>query len=232
MAPQLFRDRTEAGQKLGEAMRKLRDEHPDMDDPVVLALPRGGVPVALEVARMMEAPLDLLMVRKLGVPFQPELAAGAVVNGDDPQVVINDEVMRMADLTEEDLEPIKERELAKIDERRQRYLQGRSPLAIAGRDAIVIDDGVATGATTRAALKALRQKNPRSLTLAIPVAPPDTVEKLKQEVDHVVCLEAPEWFRAIGLHYANFDQVTDDEVVQMLDDAADLARLKGRQRES
>lgn len=215
-----FRDRAEAGRALAEAVASLISRHPEMTDPVVLALPRGGVPVALETARRLKAPLDLVMVRKLGVPDQPELAAGAVVDGDDPQTVFNREIMAVTGLTEADLAPIRERELAEIERRRGAWLSGRAPVPIEGRDAIVVDDGIATGATTRAALKGLRRKRPRSLTLAVPLAPADTVERLRGEVDHLVCLVTPEPFRAIGLHYGRFDQLRDEDVTRLMAEAA------------
>jgi putative phosphoribosyl transferase len=167
----------------------------------------------------LKAPLDLVLVRKIGVPFQPELAAGAIVDGDEPQLVVNQDVMRMTGITEADLEPVKARELEEIERRRVLYLQGRDRAPIEGRVVIVVDDGIATGATTRAALKALRRRKPKSLILAIPVAPVETVDELRHEVDHVVCLEKPAPFYAIGMYYADFGQVSDQEVVRILDEA-------------
>jgi putative phosphoribosyl transferase len=221
-----FRDRKDAGERLADAVEKLMGQHAEMDDPVVLALPRGGVPVAYEVARRLSAPLDLVMVRKLGVPFQPELAAGAVVDGEHPEAVFNEEVLRMARLTEADLEETKRRELREIDRRRERYLGRRRPVPVEGRDAILVDDGVATGATTRAALRGVARRGPRTVTLAIPVAPPDTVRRLEAEADHVICLETPADFYAIGVHYGDFHQVDDDEVVRFLADAEGLAEKR------
>ena len=145
-----FRDRVDAGRALGVAVRKALAEIPGRPDPVVLALPRGGVPVGREVARLCAAPLDLLMVRKLGMPGQPELAVGAVVDGDAPEMVVNPDVMRIAGMTRDDLIPIRDRELAEIDRRRQTYLSGRPPVPVKDRDVIVVDDGIATGATVRA----------------------------------------------------------------------------------
>jgi putative phosphoribosyl transferase len=214
-----FADRTSAGVRLAGAVSALVREHPEIADPVLLALPRGGVPVAIEIARALRAPLDLVMVRKIGVPWHPELAAAAVVDGDEPELVVNADVVAMARMSEAQLEAAERRELAEIDRRRSLYLGGRAPAAVEGRDAIVVDDGVATGATTRAALRGVRRKGPRSLTLAVPVAPRETVEKLAAEVDHLICLATPSPFSAIGNHYANFTQVSDDEVIAMLREA-------------
>jgi len=215
----MFRNRTEAGKELAEELARMIAADPALADPVVLALPRGGLPVGVEVARKLKAPLDLVLVRKIGVPFQPELAAGAIVDGDEPQLVLNQDVLRMAQLTETDLEPVKARELKEIDRRREIYLKGRARAPIEGRVVIVVDDGIATGATTRAALKALQRRKPKSLILAVPVAPVETVEALRGEIDHVVCLHMPAPFYAIGLYYADFGQVSDDEVIRILDKA-------------
>jgi putative phosphoribosyl transferase len=214
-----FADRKSAGIRLAEAVAALMREHPSLNDPVLLALPRGGVPVALEIARALGSPLDLVMVRKIGVPWQPELAAAAVVDGDAPELVVNREVVAMAGMSQADLKAIERRELDEIDRRRQLYLGTRALVPLEGRDAIVIDDGIATGATTRAALRGVRRRRPRSLTLAVPVAPPETIERLATEVDHVICLATPTPFFAIGSHYADFRQVSDDEVVRMLREA-------------
>jgi putative phosphoribosyl transferase len=214
-----FSDRTSGGIRLADAVAALIGEHPEITDPVLLALPRGGVPVALEIARALRAPLDLVMVRKIGVPWQPELAAAAVVDGDAPQLVVNRDVLAMAGMTEADLESAERRELAEIDRRRRLYLGNRALVPVEGRDAILVDDGIATGATTRAALKGVRRRRPRSLTLAVPVAPSDALDKLASEVDHLVCLVAPSPFFAIGSYYAEFAQVSDDEVVRMLREA-------------
>jgi putative phosphoribosyl transferase len=214
-----FPDRRTAGTRLAEAVTALMREHPEIADPVLLALPRGGVPVALEIARALRAPLDLVMVRKIGVPWQPELAAAAVVDGDAPELVVNRDVLAVAGMTEADLEEAERRELAEIDRRRRLYLGDRALVPVEGRDAILVDDGIATGATTRAALKGVRRRRPRSLTLAVPVAPTDTLERLAGEVNYLVCLAAPSPFFAIGSHYADFAQVSDDEVIGMLREA-------------
>jgi predicted phosphoribosyltransferase len=199
-----FQNRSDAGRKLANALvRYMRAK------PVVLALPRGGVPVAAEVASALHAPLDLILVRKIGAPMQPELAMGAVVDGREPIIVRNEEVIRAADVSEEEFDAMSRRELAEIDRRRSRYLGNRVVVEVAGRTAIVIDDGVATGATMRAALRATRARHPEKLVLAVPVAATDTLQELAAEVDDLVCLESYDWFRAIGLYYTDFGQVSD-----------------------
>ena len=207
-----FNDRCEAGRKLAEALRYYRGK-----DAVVLALPRGGVPVAAEVAASLDAPLDLLLVRKVGVPWQPELAMGAVIDGDEPITVRNEDIIGLANVTDADFEAAAKAELAEIERRRKRYIGERPRPAIKDRVAIIIDDGIATGATVRAAIRGLRRKEPKKIVLAVPVAPPDTVDALRDEVDELVCLEAPEMFRAISLHYREFRQVSDSEVTRILD---------------
>jgi putative phosphoribosyl transferase len=206
-----FKDRSEAGRKLAQALFQYKDH-----EPVILALPRGGVPVAAEVARILDAPLDLILVRKIGVPFQPELAMGAVVDGDAPIIVRNEEVIRSTDVGEEQFKAICDSELAEIERRRQRYLGSRERVKVAGRTTIVIDDGIATGATTRAALRATRMREPKMLVLAVPVAPTEGIVAVRDEAEDVVCLEVHEWFGAIGFYYRDFRQVSDDEVIKIL----------------
>jgi putative phosphoribosyl transferase len=206
-----FRDRSEAGRKLAKALVAYKDQ-----SSVILALPRGGVPVAAEVAAAMHAPLDLILVRKIGVPFQPELAMGAVVDGGAPIVVRNEDVIRLADIDETEFKAICESELAEIERRRQRYLGNRERVDVADRTAIVIDDGIATGATTRAALRATRMRNPKKLVLAVPVGPTDSLAVLRSDADEVICLEDYEIFGAIGLYYKNFTQVVDEQVIETL----------------
>ena len=207
----LFSDRTEAGRQLAAAVKAKA-----YADPVVLALPRGGVPVALEVARAIDAPLDLILVRKIGVDFQPELAAAAVVDGEHVEIVVNKDVVEAAHVSQRYLDMQVQAKLAEIDTRRQLYLKDRARAVIKGRTAIVVDDGIATGASIRAALRAMRAKNPARLVLAVPVAPAETLAALRDEVDDIVCLATPEPFYAIGAHYADFRQVLDDEVVALL----------------
>ncbi len=206
-----FRNRADAGRHLAEALVHLKD-----DSPVVLALPRGGVPVGFEVAKALDAQLDVLLVRKIGVPGHEELALGAVVDGADPQVVINENVMAMAAPPAGYLEAAKARQLEEIERRRHAYRGDQPPIAVKDRVVIVVDDGIATGATVRAALKGVRQAGPARLVLAVPLAPGETIEELRSECDEVVCLETPEPFYAVGLHYADFGQTTDEEVVNLL----------------
>jgi putative phosphoribosyl transferase len=206
-----FVDRTDAGRRLAKALVRYKDQRP-----VVLALPRGGVPVAAEVATALDAPLDLILVRKIGVPFQPELAMGAVVDGVEPVIVRNEDVISLAGVSEDEFNAIRDQELAEIERRRKRYLGNRPHPQIAGRIVIVVDDGIATGATTRAALRAIRMRKPSKLVLAVPVAPTDTLEKLRGEADEIVCLEDYEDFGAIGLFYSDFSQVSDTEVTETL----------------
>ncbi|MDJ0630435.1 MAG: phosphoribosyltransferase family protein [Rhodobacter sp.] len=206
-----FADRTDAGTRLAGPVARL-----GLADPVVLALPRGGVPVAAPVADRLGAPLDLVMVRKIGTPGNPELAAGAVVDGAAPQTVFNDDILRSLGLSAEDFAEAVARELKVIEERRATYLAGREPVALAGRNVIVVDDGIATGATVKATLKALRGQGVASLTLAVPAAPKDTLAVLTPMVDHLICLQTPEPFYAVGQAYARFGQTSDAEVVALL----------------
>jgi putative phosphoribosyl transferase len=206
-----FADRQAAGQTLARALVNKQ-----FIDPVVLALPRGGVPVAVEIARALGAPLDLVLVRKIGVPFQPELAAAAVVDGGEPEIVVNDDVVTLTGVTQEYIDEEAKRQLAEIERRRQAYLQGRARVPLEGRTLILVDDGIATGASVRAALKALRRRQPKALILAVPVAPAEAVEALRAEVDELICLETPEPFYAIGIHYLDFRQLSDEDVVSAL----------------
>jgi putative phosphoribosyl transferase len=206
-----YQDRSDAGRRLAKALSEYRGRNA-----VVLALPRGGVPVAAEVAAALDAPLDLLLVRKIGVPTQPELAMGAVVDGTAPVVVRNEEVIELSGTTADEFDAACKRELAEIERRRQLYIGERSRAEIAGQVVIVIDDGIATGATTRAALQAIRNRKPKELVLAVPVAPPDAITQLRKEVDALIYLETPELFGAISYFYRDFRQVSDQEVVDLL----------------
>ena len=206
-----FHDRTDAGKQLAAALAGYRAQHP-----IVLALPRGGVAVAAEVARLLDAPLDLVLVRKIGVPFQPELAMGAVVDGPNPLVVRNEEVIQLSGISEADFAAVRDNELNEIQRRRSRYLGGRAHPNLAGRIAIVVDDGVATGATTRAALLAVRAQEPKQVILAVPVAPTSALAKLRGVADDIICLEDHEPFYAIGAYYRDFRQVSDQEVIDIL----------------
>jgi putative phosphoribosyl transferase len=206
-----FRNRTDAGHQLAKALGDYKEQRP-----VILALPRGGVPVAAEIAATLDAPLDLVLVRKIGVPSQPELAMGAVVDGESPIVVRNEEVIDAAGIDDARFNAARDRELAEIERRRQCYLGDRPRTDFAGRVAIVVDDGIATGATTRAALRSVAARKPSWLVLAVPVAPREAISALEREVDTVVCLQTPDHFRAIGLYYDDFHQVSDDEVRRLL----------------
>jgi len=207
----LFQNRIDAGRRLAEALLKYRDR-----DPVVLALPRGGVPVAAEVAQALDAPLDLLLVRKIGVPIQPELAMGAVADGEPPSIIRNTDVIEVCGITAEEFDAVCNQELAEIERRRKRYLGDRVRAEIKGRVAIIIDDGIATGATTLAAIRAVRRRDPKEIVLAVPVAPLETVKRLHPDVDAVICLETPEDLGAIGYFYRDFHQISDDEVIATL----------------
>lgn len=206
-----FRNRSDAGRMLAEALTKYAN-----DQPVALALPRGGVPVAAEVAAALKAPLDLILVRKIGVPTQPELAMGAVVDGGAPLIVRNEDVIALAGIAEPEFKAVCDSELGEIERRRKRYLGDRRPVEIAGRTAIVIDDGIATGATMRAALRATRIRKPKRLVLAVPVGPTDTLAAMRREADDVICLEEHEAFGAIGFDHADFRQISDQEVIETL----------------
>ena len=207
----IYRNRSDAGKRLAWELAGYRSE-----DPLILALPRGGLAVAAEIARAFDAPLDLILVRKLGVPMQPELAMGAIIDGAEPYVVRNEDVLALLAISEEEFGQICERELAEIERRRALYLKDRPRAELKDRVVIVVDDGVATGATTRAALQAVRKRSPRKLVLAVPVAPTSTLEELSGEADDIVCLQSHEPFYAIGLYYSDFHQVSDKEVIDVL----------------
>jgi len=209
-----FADRTDAGRQLAHALVAMK-----LVDPVVLALPRGGVPVAVEVAAALHAPLDLLLVRKIGAPGQRELAVAAVAEGPGGGLVLDAETMAASGATRAYVESEATRERAEIVRRRAAYLGGRAPLPVEGKTAVVVDDGIATGTSVRAALQALRARHPARLVLAVPVAPPSAVDELRPLVDDLVCLSQPPYFYAVGAHYADFRQVSDDEVIAALESA-------------
>ena len=206
-----FLDRADAGRRLARALVHLLP-----DKPVVLALPRGGVPVAAELAQALHAPLDLVIARKIGTPMQPEVAMGAVVDGDAPIVLRNEDIIRYARVSEADFRVIADAEVAEIERRRERYLAGRQTADIHDRVVIVVDDGVATGATVRAALRALRRRNPSRIILALPVGPTALIEQLRRDVDELVCLEVHERFTSVGGFYADFRPASDEEVIAAL----------------
>ena len=206
----VFEDRRDAGRQLAERLMPYKDAHP-----VVLALPRGGVPVAFEVAKALEAPLDVVFVRKIGAPHQPELGLGAVVDGADPQLVLNDELVRQVGPSSAYIEAQCKRELAEIERRRELYRPGRRPTDLRDRTVIVVDDG----GTVKAVLHAIARVHPHRIVLAVPVAPRETIDELSTSADDIVCLSTPEQFRAVGLHYHDFAQTTDSEVVRLLQQA-------------
>ncbi len=219
----IFRDRKDAGRKLAAALVQFKGQ-----DCIVLALPRGGVPVGAEIAERLGSPLDVLLVRKIGAPHQPELAIGAVVDGGNPIIVRNEELMRLTATTDQAFDDICKRELAEIERRRRVYVQGRQSLDPGGRIAIVVDDGIATGATMRAALRATRARKPAKLILAVPVAAADTLADLGREADRTVCLSTPEPFGAVGYFYADFEQVSDGDVIALLSHAFEREKSKSK----
>ncbi len=203
-------DRADAGRQLAARLEHLRGR-----SPVVLGLPRGGVAVAYEVASALDAPLDVIVARKLGAPQQPELAIGAIAKG---AAVLREEVIAALGVTPAELERIAGRERARAEELERRLRHGRPSIDLAERTAIVVDDGLATGATAMAAVRAVRLGAPARLVLAVPVAPPESVEELAREVDEVVTVRQPYDFRAVGLWYESFPQISDEEVEAMLDE--------------
>jgi putative phosphoribosyl transferase len=209
-----FSNRTEAGRALAERLSTCAGR----DDLVVLGVPRGGVPVAFEVASALRAPLDVFILRKLGVPGHEELAFGAIASGGVR--VVDLETVRMLGISNADMEAVYAREGRELERREHAYRRGRPALAVAGRSVILVDDGIATGSSMRAAIVALRKRKPAFLTVAVPVAPPRTYDELRSEVDDLVCLETPEFFEAVGQFYDDFSQVTDEEVRELLHRAA------------
>jgi putative phosphoribosyl transferase len=205
----VFRNREAAGRDLARALEHYREE-----EAVVLALPRGGVPVGVPVAESLSAPLDVIVVRKLGVPYQPELAMGAV--GEDGVTVINEEIVRRSGVTAGTLEAVEQAERDEVRRRADRFRGGHPRSPVRDRVAIVVDDGVATGATARAACQIARALGAKRVVLAVPIGSPDTLQRLREVADEVVCLVAPAWFQAVGEGYADFGQVPDHEVVDLL----------------
>ena len=207
----LFKDRRDAGRQLAAALMRYQQS-----SAVVLALPRGGVPVGFEVAKALAAPLDVLLVRKIGAPGQAEFGLGAVVDGAEPQLVLNEEIVRRVRPPPGYIDEEMRRQLAEIERRRRRYLGDRPPAGVEGRIAIVVDDGIATGGTVRAALRGLSRIRPARLVLAVPVAPADSLDELAGDCDDIVCLATPEPFFAVGHWYENFSQTSDEEVRDLL----------------
>jgi erythromycin esterase-like protein/predicted phosphoribosyltransferase/dienelactone hydrolase len=214
--PPLFADRADAGRRLAA---RLKARALPLRDPVVYALPRGGVPVAVEIASVLNAPIELLLVRKIGAPLAPELALAAVVDGEEAQTVVNEDVARLTGADAAYLERTRRRELEEIERRRAAYLGGRPRVSPVGRTAIVVDDGLATGATAKAALRALRRQGASWIILAVPVAPIETLGEMRAEADEVICLEPSESFMGVGAFYGDFHQLTDQETVALLQSA-------------
>ncbi|HTU20566.1 MAG TPA: phosphoribosyltransferase [Gemmataceae bacterium] len=210
----LFRDRAEAGRVLAGKL----DSYANRPDVLVLALPRGGVPVAYEVARALHAPLDVFLVRKLGLPGQEELAMGAIATGGTR--VLNEEVVGELNIPEEVIDMVAAEEQQELNRREHEYRDGRPPPAVRGRTILLIDDGLATGTTMRAAVAALRQQGPARIVVAVPVGAVDTCAEFQQEADEVICARTPEPFRAVGLWYDDFTQTRDEEVRDLLARAA------------
>ena len=205
----VYRDRKHAGELLAKALAGHAGE-----DTLIVGLPRGGVPVAYEVARVLGAPLDVFVVRKLGVPWQPELAMGAIATGG--VLVRNEDVLRLMPGSEAALEKARRAEQRVLEERERRYRSGRPGLEVAGRKVVVVDDGLATGATMKAAVQALRQAGAGRVVVAVPVGPPDTCAELRQLADEVICLQEPPMFSAVGQWYDTFGQTSDAEVTRLL----------------
>lgn len=211
----MFSDRSEAGRLLGDRLGALNCEAP-----IVLALPRGGVPVAAAVATRLDAPLDVALVRKIGAPGEPELAVGAVAVGESPEIVLNVDLVRALALSQDYIDAAAARELAVIEGRRRDYRAMRPAVQLEGRTVIVVDDGVATGMTMQAALRQARKQRPGSIIAAAPAASSDAIHMLGAEADRVVVLSSPRNFRSVGSFYRSFTQVTDDEVASFLRAAA------------
>ncbi|MGW5648769.1 phosphoribosyltransferase [Saccharopolyspora sp. NPDC003752] len=206
-----FENRRDAGRRLAQQLLHLREA-----DAIVLGLPRGGVPVAYEVARALRAPLDVIVVRKLGVPTHPELGMGAI--GEGEVRIINDEVLWKTGVSAKQLDEVERRERVELDRRARLFRVDRRRVDVAGRTAIVVDDGIATGSTAHAACRVAREQGAARVVLAVPVAPPHALERLEEVTDEQVCLETPGWFMAIGQWYRDFTQTSDAEVVELLHD--------------
>lgn len=213
----MFADRIDAGQRLAATLQQFIEQECAGEEPVVLALPRGGVPVGYQVAKALDAPLDVFIVRKLGAPTQPELAMGAIASGGVR--VINQEVVRALHITPQQIEETAERETRELERREHTYRGNHAPVNVTGKCVLLVDDGVATGYTMRAAVQALRQLQPKQIVVAVPVAAKETCLELKREADAVVCLFTPFDFVAVGQWYRRFEQTSDDEVRLLLERA-------------
>lgn len=217
----MFRDRAEAGRMLAAelASQSLRD-------PIVLALPRGGVPVAFEIASVLGVRLDIVIVRKVGAPGNPELAVAGVVDGDPPDIVLNLDVIEACLLDEGEVAELIARERPELERRRSVYRGNRQPLSVSGKTVILVDDGAATGATMKVAARAVRRRAPAQVIIALPVAPPDVIRALAHEANRVVCLSQPPDFRALGFYYQDFHQCDDTEVLDLLAKSKALAGVR------
>jgi len=211
-----FVDRVEAGRRLADRLSHLQDQ-----DVVVLGLPRGGVPVAVEVARSLRAPLDVIVVRKIGVPFQPELAMGAV--GEEDTLQIDPDLVCRAQVSEDELAELERRARSEVRWRAQAFREGRPRVPLTGRTVVVVDDGIATGSTARVACQMARAQGAARVVLAAPVCARESAIRLQGEVDELDCIEVPEWFSAVGRFYVDFQQTSDEEVVELLRRAAGVA---------
>ncbi len=204
-----FKDRRDGGKKLAERLGKYKG-----DDPLILALPRGGIETGYEVARELDAELDVIVVRKLGAPSNPEFGFGAIGAGDTR--VINEQTVKRLGLSEDEIERVAEKERKELNRRLEKYRGNRELPGIEGRTVIIVDDGMATGGTAMAAVQTTRAQNPEKLILAVPVSPPDSADKLRDEVDDLICLETPSAFMAVGQWYSRFGQTSDDRVIELL----------------
>ncbi|HEQ98916.1 MAG TPA: phosphoribosyltransferase [candidate division Zixibacteria bacterium] len=205
-----FKDRTEAGLKLGESLKETIEG----DDTVVLGLPRGGVPVAYEVASILNAPLDVFMVRKLGVPGQEELAMGSIAQGG--LTLLNEDIVRTMDIPSRVIDKVAEVEKVELERRLRKYRGSRETPDVSGKTVLLVDDGLATGASMLAAIKAVRKLDPRKVIAAVPVAAEPTCRRLESEADKVVCMHTPGQFSSVGQWYENFPQVSDEEVCELM----------------
>ncbi len=208
---QIFEDRTHAGRELAKALQLKPRKNP-----LILALPRGGVPVAAEVCKVLKVPVDMIFVRKLGAPFNQELGIGALVEGTPPQIFLNEDLVKVLKVDVDHIEQEKYRQLERMKDQQKTYRKGNVRASASGREVILIDDGIATGASVHAALKALKSEKPHSITLAVPVCAADTLQSLKKEVDEVICLLEPKNFKAVGQFYRNFHRVEDQEVIRLV----------------
>jgi putative phosphoribosyl transferase len=221
----MFADRRQAGIELGQELARQR-----LHSPVVLALPRGGVPVGAEIAAILNAPLEVLIVRKVGAPGNPELAAAALVAGDTDDIVVNREIVEAYGLTNSELTALIDRERPELERRVALYIGHRGQVSIENRTAIIVDDGMATGTTAKVAIRAVRRRGPAKIVLALPVAPSEVIEEIRPEVDLLICLAQPTPFRALGYHYLNFEQIPDEVVINTLKKSDEAYRLANRSK--